>query len=142
MKRKKISETIRDKIRELARNRCGYCLSHQDYVWDILEIDHIFPLSKGGKDNEQNLWLICATCNAAKYDKTHAFDIRTQTTAPIFNPRTQNWNEHFEWSKNGTKVIGKTAIGRATVTTLNLNRERFIKVRKNWISAGWHPPKD
>lgn len=142
MPRKKTSEKTKSKIRRLAKNRCGFCLSHQDYVWDILEIDHIFPLAKGGKDSEENLWLICATCNGAKYNKTEGFDQITGQNAPLFNPRLQNWHEHFEWSKDATEIIGKTPIGRATVTALDLNKERFIKVRKNWVSANWHPPKD
>ncbi len=142
MTRKKIPEKTKANIRRLAKNRCGYCLSHQDYVWDILEIDHIIPLVKGGKDDEQNLWLICSTCNNSKYNKTEAFDLITRQNIPLFNPRLQNWHEHFKWSNDAAEIIGKTPIGRATVTALNLNRERFIKVRKNWFSAGWHPPKD
>ncbi len=142
MQRKKISEKTKTKIRRLAKNRCGFCLSRQEYVWDILEIDHIIPLAKGGKDDEENLWLICSTCNNSKYNKTEGFDLKTKQNALLFNPRLQNWHEHFRWSKDSAKIIGKTATGRATVTALNLNRERFIKVRKNWFSAGWHPPKD
>lgn len=90
MQRKKIPEKTKTKIRQLAKNRCGYCLCQQEYVWDILEIDHIFPLAKGGKDVEENLWLICATCNGAKYNKTEGFDEKKQKTIPLFNPRTQN----------------------------------------------------
>ncbi len=141
MQRPKISEKTKVKIRLIANNSCGYCLCRQEYVWNILEIDHIYPLAKGGKTSEENLWLICSTCNNAKYNKTEAFDSITEKTVPIFNPRTQNWNEHFSWSKNGTKIIGKTAVGRATINALHLNRERFIKIRKHWVSAGWHPPQ-
>lgn len=142
MPRKKIPGKTKEKIRRLAKNRCGYCLCQQEYVWDILEIDHIFPLAKGGKDSEENLWLICATCNGAKFNKTEGFDEKTQKTFPLFNPRAQNWNEHSEWSKDAAVIIGKTAIGRVTISALNLNRPRFIKIRKNRVSVGWHPPKD
>ncbi len=142
MQRKKISEKTKAKIRQLAKNRCGYCLCQQEYVWDILEIDHIISLKKGGKDDEQNLWLICATCNSSKYNKTEVFDLTTRENILFFNPRLQKWHEHFEWSKNGTEIIGKTKTGSMTVTALNLDRERFIKIRKNRVSAGWHPPKD
>ena len=142
MQRRKIPEKTKAWIRRLAKNRCGYCLSAQEYVWDILEIDHIIPLTKGGKDDEQNLWLICSTCNSSKYNKTEIFDLTIGQNIPLFNPRLQDWNQHFKWSNDGTEIIGKTAIGQATITALKLNRERFIKVRKNWISAGWHPPKD
>lgn len=141
MHRKKIPEKTKARIRQLAGNRCGYCLSQQEYVWDILEIDHIFPVAKGGKDAEENLWLICSSCNAAKYNKIEAFDKVTQRNASLFNPRQQIWREHFQWSKDGTKITGKTAIGRATILALDLNKPRFIKVRRNWVAAGWHPPK-
>jgi hypothetical protein len=135
MQRTKISEKIKAKIRLLAKNRCGYCLCQQEYVWDILEVDHIYPLSKGG-------WLICGSCNSSKYNKTEFFDYVTEKTVPIFNPCTQNWFEHFRWNNDRTKIIGKTAVGRATIIALDLNKERFMRVRKHWASAGWHPPKD
>ena len=142
MQRKKVPEKTKAKIRQLAKNRCGYCLSQQEYVWDILEIDHIFPLAKGGKDDEENLWLICSSCNAAKYNKVEVFDKETQTNIVLFNPRQQNWHEHFQWSKDRTKMKAKTALGRVTVLALDLNKPRFMKIRKNWVSAGWHPPRD
>jgi hypothetical protein len=142
MQRKKIPEKTKAKIRQLGKNRCGYCLCQQEYVWDILEIDHIFPLAKGGKDDDENLWLICSSCNASKYNKIEAFDKITQKIISLFNPRQQNWHEHFQWNKDGTKMIGKTAIGRVTILALDLNKPRFIRVRKNWVLAGWHPPKD
>jgi hypothetical protein len=33
---------------------------------------------------------------------------------PLFNPRTQAWNDHFELA-NGVEISGRTATGRATV---------------------------
>ncbi len=142
MPRKKIPEETKARIRQHAKNRCGYCLSQQENVWDILEIDHIFPLAKGGKDDEENLWLICSSCNSAKYNKIEVFDKETQKNIPLFDPRRQNWHEHFRWSKDGTKMRGKTTIGKVTILALDLNKLRFIRVRENWVSAGWHPPKD
>lgn len=34
-----------------------------------LEIDHIQPLSKGGRHDEVNMQVLCRTCNAKKKDK-------------------------------------------------------------------------
>jgi len=34
-----------------------------------LEIDHMIPKSKGGKDTEDNLWTLCFDCNRGKSDK-------------------------------------------------------------------------
>jgi len=68
-----ISETLRQKIRTRADNRCEYCLSHQDYMM-------------------------------------------------------------------GTEIIGLTPCGRATISALKLNSNLAVTVRKNWVTAGWHPP--
>ncbi|HEX9929684.1 MAG TPA: HNH endonuclease signature motif containing protein [Pyrinomonadaceae bacterium] len=142
MSRKKIPEKIVVKVRQDAKNRCGYCLSHQDFIPIILQVDHISPLDEGGTDDEENLWLLCGTCNRAKSNKVSVFDKVTQTKVLLFNPRNDNWHEHFSWSEDGIEIIGKTATGRATVSALNLNRDLYIIVRRNWIIAGWHPPKE
>ena len=34
-----------------------------------LEVDHIYPVSKGGKTNPDNLWVLCFDCNRGKRDK-------------------------------------------------------------------------
>jgi hypothetical protein len=36
-----IPDYTKDKIRQQANNRCGYCLSLQKYVLGLLEIEHI-----------------------------------------------------------------------------------------------------
>lgn len=142
MKRTNISDDIKIKVRETSRYRCGYCLIQQRYSPMIFQFDHLLPVSFGGTNDEENLWLACGNCNNAKSDKTEAFDSVTNLTVPIFNPRTQNWNEHFEWDEDEAIIVGKTPIGRATVEALKLNDERVVAVRLEWVSAGWHPPKD
>ncbi|MDZ8185171.1 MAG: HNH endonuclease signature motif containing protein [Nostoc sp. ChiSLP02] len=51
------------RVRTAARNCCGYCLSPQGLVMARLEIEHIIPISKGGSNDESNLWLACPLCN-------------------------------------------------------------------------------
>jgi hypothetical protein len=31
---------------------------------------------------------------------------------------------------------------RVTIVALNLNNLIAVTVRRNWITAGWHPPQD
>ena len=142
MKRTNISDKLRDKVRKSAKYRCGFCLFQENYSHTTFQIDHIIPIVKDGTNDEENLWLVCETCNRAKSDKIEGFDSVTNQSVPIFNPRTQIWHEHFEWSDDYNRIVGKTPTGRVTVIELNLNKERIIKVRKNWVSVGWHPPKD
>lgn len=43
----------------------------------FLERDHIKPLSKRGKDNKKNIWLICVTCNRLKSNNSKAWLLKT-----------------------------------------------------------------
>lgn len=137
-----LSTSIEQRVREVAGHRCGYCLSPQKYVMGKLEIEHIIPRARDGSDDEFNLWLSCSLCNRYKGPQIIAIDSLDGATVPLFNPRTQIWSEHFRWSPDGTLVIGLTPIGRATVEALQLNNEVAVEVRRNWVLAGWHPPKE
>lgn len=105
-----------------------------------LFIEHIIPLAAGGTDDEDNLWYSCPYCNNHKAAKTSAADPQSGNDVPLFNPRTQNWSEHFAWSNDGLEVVGLTSIGRATVLALQLNAKHFLQARRRWVLAGWHPP--
>jgi hypothetical protein len=47
--------------------KCQYCSSQPPTV--ILEVDHIMPVSKGGKNNIDNLITACFNCNRGKSNK-------------------------------------------------------------------------
>jgi len=137
-----VSERLKIKIRQQADDRCGYCQSLQKYVWGTLEIEHIIPKSKGGSNDEQNLWLACRPYNLYKSDQTHGIDPITEEKIALFNPRTQRWREHFSWSDDGVYTLGLTSCGRATVKALQMNNPCVITVRHAWVSVGWHPPEE
>jgi hypothetical protein len=59
----------------------------------------------------------------------------------LFNFRSQVWTDHFRWTDSGERILGLTAIGRATVVALHLNRPVLVTARQLWIQAGWHPPE-
>jgi hypothetical protein len=79
-------------------------------------------------------------CNDYKGAQTHAIDPTSGERVPLFNPRTQQWLDHFAWSEDGVYVIGQTPCGRASVDAIQLNNEYVVMARKSWIKAGWHPP--
>jgi hypothetical protein len=142
MARASISVAVERRVRKMAQNRCGYCLSPQHLVMARLEIEHIMPLAKGGSNAETNLWLACPICNRFKGDKIMAVDPETGAMVPLFNPRQQRWFDHFRWSDDGLRIIGCTAVGRATVAALHLSDDPdVLEGRSYWVLAGWHPPE-
>jgi hypothetical protein len=136
------SAEVRSRVRAHAGERCGYCLSPQRLVLGWLEIEHIVPTALGGSDDESNLWLACRMCNNFKGTQTNARDPITGRRVSLFNPRGQRWSRHFVWSPDGTRILGKTRCGRATVVGLRLNNVVAAMVRSEWVHAGWHPPTD
>jgi HNH endonuclease len=135
-----VSVALQQQVREDAGRRCGYCLSSETVTGIPLGIEHIVPESVGGPTARENLWLACHRCNKFKGNRTDATDPVTQTVAPLFNPRLQTWREHFQWSVDGTQVIGVTPSGRTTVEALQMNNGYVVEARRFWIFAGWHPP--
>ena len=137
-----INATMRQCVRAAFADRCAYCQCSQNHVPGKLEIEHIHPESRGGTNEEINLCLACRSCNLSKSDRVEATDPLTQENISLFNPRTQNWNEHFQWSPDGARILGKTPTGRATIIALSLNNELAVTVRCEWVRVGWHPPQD
>ena len=137
-----ITTALRARLRVEARDRCGYCQTQQVLAYGPLEVDHIIPVAAGGSDNVDNLWLACRPCNQYKGLQVYGRDPQSGRRVRLFNPRRQIWRRHFTWSEDGTRIIGGTACGRATVIALNLNNPFAMKTRGYWVCAGWHPPKD
>ena len=142
MPRRTLSVELDRQVRQMAQNRCGYCLSPQHLVMARLEIEHVIPLAKGGTDEAENLWLACPLCNGHKSDKIEGRDPETGHIVPLFHPGKQVWYEHFEWAEGGLHIVGKTSTGRATVIALHLSSDPdALIVRSYWVLAGWHPPE-
>ena len=72
-----ISRAIRDKIASAAHYRCEYCQTAREISGAQMHIEHIIPLSRGGRSDESNLCLACAWCNSYKWVQTHGFDPET-----------------------------------------------------------------
>jgi hypothetical protein len=137
MSRSYISVEVDRNVRNISNNRCGYCLSPQKLVMARLEIEHIIHISKGGSNEESNLWIACSICTSHKAGKIEAIDPVTNKVVALFNPRTQKWAEHFAWSVDGIRILGKTETGRATVKALSLDNDfDALEVRGYWEQAG------
>ncbi len=137
-----IPKAVREQVAAEAQYRCGYCLTAEAIVGTPMEFDHIIPESLGGLSEVENLWLACPLCNAHKSNRIMALDPNTGERARLFDPRHQVWLEHFQWAPSGDRIIGRTSVGRATVTALHLNRPSLVMARRLWVAVGWHPPQN
>jgi hypothetical protein len=69
-------------------------------------------------------------------------DPATGRVAPLFHPRRQRWSDHFAWNEDATLIVGLSPIGRATVSSLHLNRPELVNLRRILAAAGEHPPPE
>lgn len=130
--------TLRRLAVERANNRCEYCGISQLGQVATSHIDHIVPVVAGGSTSPENLALACVSCSLRKGPRQKIEDPQTQAAVAIFHPRQQRWAEHFRW--DNTQVIGLTAVGRATVEALALNRPTMVAIRAEEVLLGRHPP--
>jgi hypothetical protein len=56
---------------------------------------------------------------------------------PLFNPRTDDWFEHFT-VEHGV-IYAKTVVGEGTLTLLDFNSVERILERKELVEAGIYP---
>jgi hypothetical protein len=125
-----VSEGLRRQITERAGGCCEYCHLPTTGQVGRFPIDHVVPRSLGGPTALDNLALSCPSCNSHKWAHTTAHDAATAADVPLFNPRTQEWSDHFHWSAQSPVVLeGKTPTGRATVVALQMNHPEMVLVR-------------
>jgi hypothetical protein len=134
-----IPVSLQRNVLERSKGHCEYCQLPATFSPNPFNFEHIIPLSRNGATDIDNLAYSCGGCNAFKNDKIEAIDSLTMQFFPLFNPITQHWNEHFDWSEDDLQIIGITPIGRATVLLLKMNREGNVNLRKLLKMAGLHP---
>jgi hypothetical protein len=123
-------------VQARAGSRCEYCRIHENDEPYAFHLEHIVAKKHGGSDALRNLAWSCQSCNLAKSVSLSGW-LRGQVV-PLFHPRRQNWQRHFQW--NGPRLVGKTKCGRATVRVLNINAEDRVDLRRLLISLGDFPP--
>lgn len=127
-------------IRERALGCCEYCASPADFATQSFSVEHIIPIIRGGQTILENLAYACPGCNGHKYDKIEAPDPASGLLASLYNPRTQQWQDHFRWNEDFTEIVGVSPTGRATVVALHLNRFGVRNMRRALFALGLHPP--
>jgi HNH endonuclease len=122
-----------------AHARCEYCQISQAVDESPFEIDHIFAVKHRGKTIAQNLALACFSCNKHKSSDLSGIDPETEKIVRLFHPRRMKWQRHFRW--DGPWLVGRTAIGRTTIATLQINSPLRVRLRIELMANDEFPPE-
>jgi 5-methylcytosine-specific restriction endonuclease McrA len=133
----KIPAAMRKQVSDRAQNKCEYCLLHQDFSIFTHEVDHIIAQKHGGSTTLANLALSCLSCNRHKGTDLTSIDPMTGEIIPLYNPRNQAWDAHFQ-IKDGY-VVGTTPVGRTTIYLLAVNAPNRVLNRQALIGQKLYP---
>ncbi|MCB0610743.1 MAG: HNH endonuclease [Lewinellaceae bacterium] len=129
------SSAIRKLVASRADFRCEYCRKPEIVANFSFHIEHIISRQHGGTDRLSNLAFACSWCNWKKGPNIATVLFEEGDLLPLFNPRTQNWNDHF-FVEEGV-ILGRTDIARGTIRLLELNTTELILERKELMEAGY-----
>jgi len=132
------SPARRAEVSARAGHRCEYCHLPTRGQVATFPIDHIIPRHAGGTTALDNLALTCPHCNAHKWTAVQEPDPDTGQPVRLFHPRQDAWDDHFEWTGDGT-LSARTSIGRATVAALRINAPDMIELRTLLAELGLFP---
>ncbi len=129
-----MDQATRRHVRTRAAGRCEYCRANQaDEPFAPYQIEHVISRQHGGTDDVSNLALACPFRNLHKGPNLAGLDTFDDRLTPLFDPRTQPWDEHFAF--RGPLVMCQTAVGRTTVRVLNMNARPRVELRAERAAA-------
>lgn len=132
-----MDELLLRQIWRRAGDACDYCRIPQLFYPAPFQIDHIVARKHGGDSVSQNLALACLHCNGHKGSNIAGMDPKRKRLTAMFNPRRHKWERHFRW--RGTILVGRTALGRATIAVLNVNGAYLLGLRQELLEEGLFP---
>ena len=125
-------------VRERAESCCEYCRESASSGTVSFHVDHIIPVKHGGTDEPDNLCFSCFNCNMYKSHDLTGIDPATNQITPLYNPRQQIWDEHFEL-RTDMRISGITPEGRTTVRVLQINLNERVESRQALAELSEYP---
>lgn len=147
-KRKAISKKMRFDVLKRDSFTCQYCGSQPPDV--ILHLDHIKPVSKGGKNTMLNLVTSCSECNLGKSDTELSDDSalkkQQSQTALLAEKKAQiemmvEWRESLE---NSEQLLVDSIVDLINKLMVNysVNENGEQEIRKQVIKRGYQEVYD
>jgi hypothetical protein len=128
---------LKKAVRERAVFCCEYCHFPEAFTAVPFHFDHIIARKHGGQTTLENLALSCCNCNRFKWTDLAGIDPHSGEIIPLFNPRSDEWRNHFSW--DSSILIALTPSARATIEALQINRLDAIQSRNLLIDEGLFP---
>ena len=118
----------RQLVRIRAGHRCEYCrLPQAAAPYVTFHMEHVQSQQHVADDSPENLALACPDCNRHKGPNLTTVDPQSREIVRLFDPRRDVWEEHFAY--NGAILIGRSAVGEATVRLLQMNTVERVEMR-------------
>lgn len=131
-----MSEILRQQARHRSGGRCEYCrLPDGLPPLEPFHLEHVTARQHGGATEPENLAWACHRCNFHKGPNLSGIDPVTKMIVRLFHPRRDVWSEHFVLI--GVRIVGLSAIGRATVSLLQMNAPRRLERRAELVKREW-----
>lgn len=131
------SQATRRRVRSRAHGQCEYCLLPEQASFYPHHVDHVIAQKHGGGSDLDNLAWACFQCNVSKGSNIAGYDPETGQLTPLFNPRTQAWEDHFQL--NGPIIQARTPEGRVTLALLQFNHPERVEMRVSLLSLKLWP---
>jgi hypothetical protein len=93
--RRRIPTSVQQQVCLRANGLCEYCHTIEKWQYVRFTIDHVLSRAQGGTDDVVNLALACFHCSRRKSDRSRGIDLLSGLLCDIFNPRRDQWHEHF-----------------------------------------------
>lgn len=124
---------------KVADGRCEFCRTPLPYALELIPTEIVPTMHE--RIVFENLCLTCAYCHKLRVHQEMAIDPLSTVQVSLFNPRRENWHEHFVWTSDFQQMAGLTAIGRATILHMRLHSKYYVNLRQVGLTEGWHPPR-
>jgi HNH endonuclease len=132
-----LGRKLRAEAASRAGFRCEYCLIHEDDAGFPHQADHIMSVKHGGATHSTNLAYACVLCNRHKGSDIASIDPGSGELVKLFNPRLDNWSDHFQVDAGWIIPISKC--GEATTRLLRLNAPERMAERRMLQALGRYP---
>jgi len=131
----RVSKNLRRQVERRAADGCEYCRIAIEDTYFGGEIDHIISLKHRGQTELENLAFACQPCNRNKGSDLGSLPESSKTLVRFFNPRTDDWSEHFRVSEDA-RIEPLTEIGEVTAIIFGFNDSERIAERRGLIEIG------